>query len=282
MRMGQYGHSNQVAHHVTYMYDAASEPYKTQEKVREVLGRLYTGSEIGQGYHGDEDNGEQSAWYLFSSLGFYPLVMGSGEYAIGSPLFTKTTVHLENGHDLVVRAPKNSAKNIYVQGLRVNGKKWTSTSLPHDLLAKGGVLDFDMGPKPSAWGTGKDAAPVSITKDDKVPAPEKDALKGAGALFDNTSATSAQVESVELPAPAGTKAVQYTLTSEAAAKAPTDWVLQGSADGTTWKDLDKRSGQSFAWDKQTRVFSVRAPKAYAKYRLVSTEAATLAEIELIS
>ncbi|MFJ5845397.1 GH92 family glycosyl hydrolase [Streptomyces sp. NPDC092903] len=282
VRMGQYGHSNQVAHHVTYMYDAASEPYKTQEKVREVLGRLYTGSEIGQGYHGDEDNGEQSAWYLFSSLGFYPLVMGSGEYAIGSPLFTKTTVHLENGRDLVVRAPKNSAKNIYVQGLKVNGKKWTSTSLPHELLAKGGVLDFDMGPKPSAWGTGKNAAPVSITKDDKVPAPKKDVLKGAGALFDDTSATSAQVGSVELPAPAGTKPVQYTLTSDAAAKAPTGWVLQGSADGTTWKDLDKRSGQTFAWDKQTRVFSVRAPKSYAKYRLVSTAAATLAEIELIS
>lgn len=282
VRMGQYGHSNQVAHHVTYMYDAASQPYKTQEKVREVLSRLYTGSEIGQGYHGDEDNGEQSAWYLFSSLGFYPLVMGSGEYAIGSPLFTKTTVHLENGHDLVVRAPKNSAKNIYVQGLKVNGKKWTSTSLPHDLLAKGGVLDFDMGSKPSAWGTGKDAAPVSITKDDKVPSPEKDVLKGEGPLFDDTSATSGAVETVELPAAAGTKAVQYTLTSAAAAKAPTGWVLQGSADGTSWKDLDKRSGETFAWDKQTRVFSVRAPEAYAKYRLVSTQAATLAEIELIS
>lgn len=282
VRMGQYGHSNQVAHHVTYMYDAASQPYKTQEKVREVLGRLYTGSEIGQGYHGDEDNGEQSAWFLFSSLGFYPLVMGSGEYAIGSPLFTKTTVHLENGRDLVVKAPKNSAKNIYVQGLKVNGRKWTSASLPHDLLARGGVLDFDMGSKPSAWGTGKNAAPVSITKDDKVPSPKKDVLKGAGALFDNTSATSAQVESVELPAPAGTKAVQYTLTSATAAKAPTDWVLQGSADGTSWKDLDKRSGQTFAWDKQTRVFSVQAPKAYAQYRLVSKQAATLTEIELIS
>ncbi|MEU8699934.1 GH92 family glycosyl hydrolase [Streptomyces sp. NPDC048680] len=282
VRMGQYGHSNQVAHHVAYMYDAASQPSKTQEKVREVLSRLYTGSEIGQGYHGDEDNGEQSAWYLFSSLGFYPLVMGSGEYAIGSPLFTRTTVHLENGRDLVVKAPKNSAKNIYVQGLKVNGKKWTSTSLPHDLLAKGGVLDFDMGSKPSAWGTGKDAAPVSITKDDKVPSPKKDVLKGAGALFDDTSATSAQVETVELPAPAGTKAVQYTLTSATAAKAPTGWVLQGSADGTSWKDLDKRSGQTFAWDKQTRAFSVQVPKAYAKYRLVSTAAATLAEIELIS
>ncbi|PWS48190.1 alpha-mannosidase [Streptomyces sp. FT05W] len=282
VRMGQYGHSNQVAHHATYMYDAASQPWKTQEKVREVLGRLYTGSEIGQGYHGDEDNGEQSAWYLFSSLGFYPLVMGSGEYAIGSPLFTKTTVHLENGRDLVVKAPKNSATNIYVQGLKVNGKKWNSTSLPHDLLAKGGVLEFDMGAKPSAWGTGKDAAPVSIAQDDKVPAPKGDTLKGDGALFDNTSATSAQVESVELPAATGTKAVQYTLTSATAAKAPTGWVLQGSTDGTSWKDLDKRSGQTFAWDKQTRVFSVQAPKAYAKYRLVSTEAATLAEIELIS
>lgn len=85
VRMGMYGHSNQVAHHVNYMYDAAGQPWKTQKNVREVLSRLYTGSEIGQGYHGDEDNGEQSAWYLFSSLGFYPLVMGSGEYAIGSP-----------------------------------------------------------------------------------------------------------------------------------------------------------------------------------------------------
>jgi hypothetical protein len=282
VRMGQYGHSNQVAHHATYMYDAASQPWKTQEKVREVLGRLYTGSEIGQGYHGDEDNGEQSAWFLFSSLGFYPLVMGSGEYAIGSPLFTKTTVHLENGRDLVVRAPKNSATNIYVQGLKVNGKKWASTSLPHDLLAKGGVLEFDMGSKPSAWGTGKNAAPVSITRDDKVPAPKGDVLKGDGALYDNTSATSATVESVDLPAAEGTKAVQYTLTSATAAKAPTGWVLQGSADGKTWKDLDKRSGQTFAWDKQTRVFSVAAPGAYAQYRLVSTETATLAEIELIS
>ena len=79
------------------MYDAAGQPWKTQEKVREVLSRLYLGSEIGQGYPGDEDNGEMSAWYVFSALGFYPLLMGSAEYAIGSPLFTKATVHLENG-----------------------------------------------------------------------------------------------------------------------------------------------------------------------------------------
>ncbi|MFF3398823.1 GH92 family glycosyl hydrolase [Streptomyces sp. NPDC002659] len=282
VRMGMYGHSNQVAHHVTYMYNAASQPWKTQEKVREVLSRLYTGSEIGQGYHGDEDNGEQSAWYLFSALGFYPLVMGSGEYAIGSPLFTKATVHLENGRDLVVKAPKNSARNIYVQSLRVNGKAWNSTALPHELIARGGTLEFSMGAKPSSWGTGKNAAPVSITQDDKAPSPRRDAITGGGPLFDNASATEAAFETAELPVAPGTRAVQYTLTSSARAKAPAGWVLQGSQDGTTWKDLDKRSAQSFAWDRQTRVFTVGAPGSYAKYRLVATGPATLAEVELLS
>ncbi|MFH8610378.1 GH92 family glycosyl hydrolase [Streptomyces sp. NPDC018029] len=285
VRMGMYGHSNQVAHHVAYMYDAAGQPWKTQEKVREVLRRLYTGSEIGQGYHGDEDNGEQSAWYLFSSLGFYPLVMGSGEYAIGSPQFTKMTVHLDNGRDLVVKAPKNSAENVYVQGLKVNGKAWKSTALPHEIVARGGVLEFDMGPKPSAWGSGKNAQPVSITQDDKVPSPRKDALKGEGALFDDTSATdatSAAGSAIELPAAKGTKAVQYTLTSSAdRAKAPRGWVLEGSKDGESWKRLDKRSGESFAWDQQTRVFTVTRPGTYDHYRLVPDGSATLAEVELL-
>ncbi|WP_307680241.1 GH92 family glycosyl hydrolase [Streptomyces sp. V4I2] len=283
VRMGMYGHSNQVAHHVNYMYDAAGQPWKAQRNVREVLSRLYTGSEIGQGYHGDEDNGEQSAWFLFSALGFYPLVMGSGEYAVGSPLFTKATVHLENGEDLVVRAPKNSARNVYVQGLRVNGRSWSSTSLPHTLLARGGVLDFDMGPRPSSWGTGKNATPVSITKDDKVPAPRADVLKGEGALFDDTSATEAPVSTVELPIAGDARAVQYTLTSSSdRTKAPTGWMLQGSADGTRWKTLDERSGESFTWDRQTRAFSVKAPGNYEKYRLVVDGEAVVSEVELLA
>ncbi|WP_433572651.1 GH92 family glycosyl hydrolase [Streptomyces sp. CA-251247] len=282
VRMGMYGHSNQVAHHVTYMYNAASQPWKTQEKVREVLSRLYTGSEIGQGYHGDEDNGEQSAWYLFSSLGFYPLVMGSGEYAIGSPLFTKVTVRMDNGRKLVVKAPKNSAKNIYVQGLKVNGKSWNSTALPHELIARGGTLEFAMGPKPSAWGSGKKAAPVSITQDDRTPKPRHDVIEGSGPLFDNSSATEATLGTVELPVASKTRALQYTLTSSARAKAPTGWVLQGSNDGERWKDLDQRSGQKFTWDKQTRAFTVARPGTYTKYRLVAVGTPTLAEIELIS
>ncbi len=282
VRMGQYGHSNQVAHHVIYMYDAAGQPWKAQEKVREVLSRLYVGSEIGQGYHGDEDNGEQSAWYLFSALGFYPLVMGSGEYAIGSPLFTKATVHLENGRDLVVKAPKNSAKNVYVQGVRFNGKAWNSTSLPHSLLSKGGVLQFDMGPRPSSWGTDRNAAPVSITTGDRVPAPRSDVLKGEGPLFDDTSSTDATVTTVDLPVAEATKAVQYTLTSSAdRAEAPAGWTLQASADGRTWKTVDRRSGESFAWDRQTRPFTIASPGTYQKYRLVLDGESALAEVELL-
>ncbi|MEV8243835.1 GH92 family glycosyl hydrolase [Streptomyces rochei] len=284
VRMGMYGHSNQVAHHALYMYDAAGQPYKTQKNVREVLSRLYTGSDIGQGYHGDEDNGEQSAWFLFSSLGFYPLVMGSGEYAIGSPLFKKATVHLENGRKLVVKAPKNSDRNVYVQGLKVNGKRWNSTALPHDLIARGGVLEFDMGPRPSKWGTGENAAPVSITEDDEVPTPRADVTAGEGALSDDTSATEAAVTSVDLAVTGeGAEALQYTLTSPAdRTKAPKSWKLQGSADGTTWRTLDERSGESFAWDRQTRAFSVKSPGTYQKYRLVLDGEHTLAEVELLA
>jgi predicted alpha-1,2-mannosidase len=283
VRMGQYGHSNQVAHHVIYMYDAAGEPWKAQAKVREVLSRLYVGSEIGQGYLGDEDNGEQSAWYLFSALGFYPLVMGSGEYTIGSPLFTRATVHLENGRDLVIKAPHNSARNVYVQGVRFDGHAWNSTNLPHSLLSRGGVLQFDMGPRPSSWGTAKNAAPVSVTTDDKVPSPRSDVLKGDGPLFDDTSSTDATVTTVDLPVTDPTRAVQYTLTSAGdRTKAPAGWMLQASSDGTHWRTVDRRSGESFAWDRQTRPFTIASPGTYRKYRLVLDRASTLAEVELLA
>ncbi|MDT5038604.1 MAG: hypothetical protein QOE03_3789, partial [Micromonosporaceae bacterium] len=220
VRMGQYGHSNQPSHHIMYMYDYAGQPYKAQAKIREALSRLYLGSEIGQGYTGDEDNGEMSAWYIFSALGFYPLQMGSPQYAIGSPLFTKATVNLENGKKLVINAPRNSAANVYIQGLKVNGKAYGSTTLPHSVLAAGAVLDFDMGPAPSRWGTGAGDAPQSITPAGDVPRPLRDVTRlGAGAtgvatasdgadatgLFDNTSATAVGFDSQ-------TPAVQYQLT----------------------------------------------------------------------
>ncbi|WP_432247331.1 GH92 family glycosyl hydrolase [Streptomyces sanyensis] len=281
VRMGMYGHSNQVAHHAAYMYNAASQPWKTQEKVREVLSRLYVGSEIGQGYHGDEDNGEQSAWYLFSALGFYPLVMGSGEYAIGSPLFTKATVRLGNGRKLVVKAPNNSAENVYVQGVKLNGRTWTSTALPHRAIARGGTIEFAMGPRPSAWGTGEGAAPVSVTRDDRVPEPRRDLAARTGPLTDDTSATGAEFTALDLDVAEGSRAVQYTLTSAERGEAPSRWTLEGSADGERWVRLDARSREHFSWDRQTRVFTVARPGPYAHYRLVADGPGRLAEVELL-
>ncbi|MDT0457441.1 GH92 family glycosyl hydrolase [Streptomyces sp. DSM 41527] len=282
-RMGMYGHSNQPSHHIGYLYDAAGQPWKTQEKVREAMSRLYLGSEIGQGYPGDEDNGEMSAWYVFSSLGFYPLVMGQGEYAVGSPLFTRATVHLENGRDLTIKAPRNNARNIYVQSLRVNGKPWNSTALPHRLLARGGTLDFTMGEAPSAWGTAADAAPTSITRDDKVPSPPADRSDPtAGPLFDNTSGTSATFSTAPATLTAPARITSYTLTSAERAAAPTGWQLDGSTDGRHWQVVDHRAGEHFTWDRQTRVFAVARPGDFRHYRLRTGAEATLAEVELLS
>ncbi|WP_437113569.1 GH92 family glycosyl hydrolase [Streptomyces roseoverticillatus] len=285
VRMGMYGHSNQVSHHITYLYDAAGQPWKTQEKVREVLSRLYLGSEIGQGYPGDDDNGEMSAWYLFGALGFYPLVMGGGEYAIGSPLFRKATLHLEGGRDVVVKAPRNSARNVYVQGLRVNGKAWRSTALPHTVLARGATLEFDMGPQPSSWGSGRDDGPASISKDFKAPVPDEDlTAPGTSPLTDDTSVTDVSFSTALLQVPSGARVTSYTLTSGDRAKAPGGWVLEGSRDGTgEWQEADRRTGEAFAWDRQTRVFSVARPGAYRHYRLRPADGGdhVLAEIELL-
>ncbi len=291
VRMGQYGHSNQPSHHIPYMYDFAGQPWKTQALVREALSRLYLGSEIGQGYPGDEDNGEMSAWHVFSALGFYPLQMGSPAYAIGSPLFTKATVNLPGGKKIVVNAPDNSAENVYVQGLRVDGAAYASTSLPHALLADGAVLDFDMGPAPSQWGAS--SPPPSLTTGSAVANPLRD-LTGPGegtasipALTDDTTATRAALPDTFTYqfAGAGEQADFYTLTSSnTAGTDPAAWTLRGSSDGTTWTTIDTRSAEKFDWRLQTRPFKIAQPGRYKHYALQVAEPAagvSLAEVELL-
>jgi predicted alpha-1,2-mannosidase len=283
VRMGQWGFSNQVSHHIPYMYDYAGQPWKAQEKVREVLRRLYVGSEIGQGYGGDEDNGETSAWYVFSALGFYPLQVGSDYYAIGSPLFERAIVRLDNGRTLVVRANHNSARNVYVQGLRLNGRRYDKAYLRHADIANGGTLEFDMGPTPSRWGTGPDAVPPSLTQDGDAPKALQDVSQGAGALSDDDSSTEATVDGpltydFAEPQPARF----YTLTNSAAGADPTDWVVEGSSDGTTWKALDERHGETFAWRTQTRPFKLAAPGAYSHYRIRFSGSPELGEVELLN
>jgi predicted alpha-1,2-mannosidase len=140
--MGNYAHGNQPAQHMIYLYNWAGQPEKTQKWVREVMDRLY--SSAPDGYCGDEDNGQTSAWYVFSALGFYPVCPGSGEYAIGSPLFQKAVVHLENGSDVVINAPSNSPDSPYVSNMTLNGSAARSNFLKHSEIARGAVIDFEM------------------------------------------------------------------------------------------------------------------------------------------
>jgi predicted alpha-1,2-mannosidase len=303
-RMGQYGHSNQPSHHIIYMYAYAGQPWKTQEKVREVLARMYIGSEIGQGYLGDEDNGEMAAWQIFSALGLYPLQVGGPYYAIGSPLFARATVHLESGGRLVVQARNNSPANVYVQSLKVNGKPYHKTYLPHDLVSRGAVLEFEMGPAPSKWGTTPEAAPPSITQGPEPARPLRDVTGGdngrataaggadVAGLFDNTSRTRVTLDGGQpwivyaLEGPAATVRF-YTLTSGDVAGDPRSWILKGSNDGRLWTTLDTRRGERFPWRLYTRPFKIARPAAYRHYRLEITEttgepATSLAEVELLA
>jgi hypothetical protein len=301
--MGQWGFSNQVSHHIPWMYLYAEQPHKTQEIAREVLARMYVGSEIGQGYAGDEDNGETSAWYLFAALGLYPLQIGSENLVIGSPLFTKATVHLDNGAELVVNAPNNSRDNVYVQSLTINGEPWSKTYVPHSLLADGAVLDFEMGPNPSSWGTGADDVPPSITDDTDVPRPMQDETgpdrgtatasdeADVAGLFDNTSATEVTVTGdepwVEYSFRDGNRQRVdfYTMTSSTddAAADPSSWVVEGSNDGRTWTVLDERHDETFQWRSQTRPFKLDRPSNFSRYRIsFGGGDVTLAEVELLA
>ncbi|MGI5214706.1 GH92 family glycosyl hydrolase [Plantactinospora sp. CA-290183] len=289
VRMGMWGFSNQVSHHIPWMYTYAGQPAKTQAKVREVLSRMYLGSEIGQGYAGDEDNGETSAWYLFSALGLYPLQVGSPDYVIGSPLFRKATVHLENGRDIVVNAPDNSAGNVYVQRLRVDGVPYDRTSISHGELADGAVLDFQLGAAPSSWGTGAASVPASLTPPGAPARPLADiAVRGGpAALTDDTSATEATLDGAVTWSVTGTpeKVTHYTLTSGAEPGDPRGWQLAGSYDGRQWTVIDSRADQTFRWRSQTRSFDVERPGRYAHYRLTPAESDTpvaLAEVELLA
>jgi predicted alpha-1,2-mannosidase len=162
VNMGQYAHGNEPAQHIIYLYDYAGAPWKAQEHAREVMKRLYSATP--DGYPGDEDNGQTSAWYVFSALGFYPVTSGTGQYVIGSPLFRKATLAMPTGKTLTIAAENNSPANVYVQSLSFDGKPWDKTWLPHAMLEQGGTLDFVMGPKPNtSWGTGEDAAPFSMS-----------------------------------------------------------------------------------------------------------------------
>ena len=140
--MGNYAHGNQPAQHMIYLYDYCAQPHKAQWWVREVMDRLYSAKP--DGYCGDEDNGQTSAWYVFSALGFYPVCPASDEYAVGSPLFRKAVIHLENGNDITIEAPENSPENRYVGSMTFDGEELEKPFLKYSELKMGATILFDM------------------------------------------------------------------------------------------------------------------------------------------
>lgn len=176
MDMGNYAHGNQPVQHMIYLYDWAGEPWKTQYWTREVIDRLYT--PYPDGYCGDEDNGQTSAWYVFSSLGFYPVAPGTGQYAITSPLFKKAKIHLENGNVLEINAPANSGVNRYISNMKVNGIEYDKNYFTNDQLSQGAKIDVEMGCDPNfERGVSEDAAPYSFTNELRSTAEGRKILK---------------------------------------------------------------------------------------------------------
>lgn len=140
--MGQYAHGNQPVQHGIYLYNYAAQPWKTQYWVRETMNRLYTAQP--DGLCGDEDNGQTSAWYVFSAMGFYPVCPGSGEYVLGAPLFKKITLNLTNGKKFIIAAPENNEKNLYRKETKLNGKPYSKLYISHNDLMKGGTMSISM------------------------------------------------------------------------------------------------------------------------------------------
>lgn len=310
VKLGQYGHSNQPSHGIIYMYNYAKQPWKTQALARDVLRRCYIGADFGQGYIGDEDNGEMSGWQVLSSLGFFPVNMGSGEFAIGSPLYDEATIHLENGKDLTIKANNNSDENVYIQSMSVNGKAHNTSFISAKTLSDGGEIIFNMGAAPNKnWGN--EQSGTSLTQGDEIPNPQEDltvssldvdnnlvlnpnkdtvASKGVEEitnLFDNDSnnaATFSDDTSVYYSFVRPVKVNMLTLTStkDKQDQAPNSFTLFGSSDGKKWVELTNQKDVDFQWGRYTRPFSVENKDAgYQYYKLDLKGGTTLSEIELL-
>jgi predicted alpha-1,2-mannosidase len=300
VRLGQLGQSNQVSHHIPYVWLSAGRPDRTQETVREILARLWTGSEIGQGYHGDEDNGEMSAWYILSALGLYPLEIGSSRWAVGSPLFERAVVHRLDG-DLVIEAP-DAAARWYVAGLEVSdgagaARAITSPSVEHSELTGGATLRFTLSGTPTRWGVPASSdCEADADRDGGADAAADGPWQradggwhGAGRLLspltDGDLTTSANVAGTlewrpagEVPEGAVLRA--YTLTSPAGmdGRPPSAWRLV-TDDGRV---LDERSGQEWRWQGQLRPFVLDEPAALTGLRLELRDRGALAQVELLT
>ena len=292
VRMGQFGFSNQPAHHLPFLFHHVGAPEEASRIVREVHRRLFVGEQIGQGYPGDEDNGEMSAWWLLTALGLYPLQLATGRYHFVAPLFE--TVHVKplgrEGFTVTARAEGGAppgTEDLCITGMRVRGEAHEDSWIEHTQLH--GEIEVELAAAPSGWG----GIPPSPTAPGERPQPLRDlfAADPADPLLDDDARTelaldtaSAVIDLPELGEPM--QARFLTLTSaQTTGGDPIAWRLEGSEDGESWTVLDARSAQRFEWRRQTRPFEIASPRPCTRHRLVVTTSEgplRLAELELLA
>lgn len=276
VKIGQWGLSNEPSEHMSYMWLFTDKPEESFRYTRMGMLQAYGSGQIGRGYMGEEDNGSMASWYVWAALGMYPLDPGSGTVVVGSPKFKNVTYTLDDGRVFTISAPNASPKNVYTNGLKVNGQPYNKLYFPQDLFRNGTVIEFDMGATPNGWALSAEQPP-SLTEGDGVEyepdilmdiipegvsrvtaLPESTATTdqafvsgvtadNAAYLFDNISTTAeAQFEgttgTITYYSATPVKVEMYTLTSSNTSGAdPKSWTLSGSNDGTVWNELDART-----------------------------------------
>lgn len=163
-KMGQYAQGNEPIEHLPYLYNYAGQPWKSQERVRQIMDQLYSSGP--DGYPGDEDQGQMSSWYVLSALGLYSVCPGTDQYVIGSPVFKKATIYLENGKKFIIEATDNSKANVYIQSAALNGKTFSENWIHYKDIMAGGTLTFKMGAQPAFdRGINPEDRPFSLSRD---------------------------------------------------------------------------------------------------------------------
>jgi len=245
--IGQYAHGNEPSHHIAYLYNFVSQSWKTQELVHKICKELYSSER--DGLCGNEDCGQMSSWFVFSAIGFYPVTPGSGNYIIGTPLFPKVTIHLENGKTFSIIAKHLNNKNFYIQSARLNGVIYPRSYLTHQDIMKGGEIEFEMGPEPEkSWGSGLSDIPVSAITDLPITiVPSVD--QGDQTFFDSTV--------IRLSTPQQGATIFYTLDGKVPSlkseKYSSPFILKKSTVISAFATLD---GKTKSFDVEARFFKI--------------------------
>ena len=279
VRMGMLGLSNQPAHHIPFMYMFAGRHDDAHRIVRECLGRLFVGSDLGQGYPGDEDNGEMSAWYVFATIGLYPLAPGTASYVIVPPSVERTVLRPTDGKEIVIEAVGTGD---YIRAVTLDGAPWDEISIPNARLADGAHLVIELSEVPCGWA--RDSRPPSASL--MAPGlPVTDAtVVVPDSLTDDTGETVVALDpgdQVEVPFVGERRLSLYTVTS--AEPGDLAWELDYLDPGGATVAREERSGETYVWAGQTRVFRVRRgdPVRAGAVRFTALTDCVLTQLEFI-